>query len=1102
MSRTTRPELRAAGPELRAAAGPATASPAHVSERGPGDEGRARDAPAGSIADSPRAVSQRARHDAFHHGPRMVAQRQRSRSVFGDTAQRQEGLEDEQPSQDGVAQLRDAGAAGPPPNRTGLPDGLKSGLESLSGLSMDHVRVHYNSSQPVQLNALAYAQGRDIHLAPGQERHLPHEAWHVVQQAQGRVPATRQLKTGVAVNDDDALEHEADVMGEKAAGPLEAGPVAAVPAAARPAVAPVQARVVQRRGEFKARYKTHPDLARTAVSTDLGRYASFQKDFEIKLGAGLYSNAEALAGADTMLRKMEAAMKAAGIGDKDIEKAFALSRGEELGGVLEKDVREALSSGNIREKMGMVYQARFKIAEALDILRQQDAPAVPLGEEIQSDEMATEIDDVKANKNAVSHAVLKRRPSIANQERDSNPNRKQKSITGEYLEDLGVPLSDREKRAAKERVEKGKADRRFVPGSEFYVVPPKKREQEQALLRRVVAGLSGSTDMYFHIAKHLAMTVPERRQLRLAALAQMIVNSDHSYHEIMHVARTQGELTDYPDELPIGYTTLAPLTEDQILAVAKVDDFPGDVQVRNAPAALETTRQDITGDGGDPAKRSHRYATILRRVDEYHQNPKIESLGEIIRLVDDWMEAKKPGRLAFDSTRQAWQTSKRRIALEELKTEAQGLLTLESAYLQLDVEAAKAYLAELLANAPQGDEEVVRRRVENFIDSYLRRAAEQARLGSSLDGGDAKRARDELARKQTEMDKVRTMLHGSGGGDWQSKDFRADKSLMDKDLSKVDLPDPKKYGVTEGVELRANATSDLKGYVIENRGIIDTLGGDVSKVPDLRDNKPQNEFQKRMADLKEKKQKEETLADSRYQKDTEDFTDNLDTSILENLAPGTPVDKVLRQMEGKPVPAELEAINLYSQVGFYEMMNKILNKSGNKQFMATVPQEAKDLVSLAVSGLRKMKPYAGGAVFRGEHGSLGSSYVRNTLTFKPKVEREAELSTRFMRNESYSQFVSTAKRPYEAYSTKDDKWLAMEIRNVKTGVDISAIANTLYEREVLFPPGATFKAVAVIDRFVTKEKGTGSWTDLPNRYDEAPINANQEGRVKVIYDEA
>jgi hypothetical protein len=101
-------------------------------------------------------------------------------------------------------------------NRTGLPDGLKSGVEALSGLSMDSVRVHYNSTKPAQLNALAYAQGSDIHIAPGQDQHLPHEAWHVVQQAQGRVMPALQMQSGTPVNDDEGLEHEADAMGAKA----------------------------------------------------------------------------------------------------------------------------------------------------------------------------------------------------------------------------------------------------------------------------------------------------------------------------------------------------------------------------------------------------------------------------------------------------------------------------------------------------------------------------------------------------------------------------------------------------------------------------------------------------------------------------------------------------------------------------------------------------------------------------------------------------------------------------------------------------------------------------------------------------------------------
>ena len=107
----------------------------------------------------------------------------------------------------------------PPKNtskQNGLPGNLKSGIEQLSGYSMDDVKVHYNSSQPAQLQAHAYAQGKDIHIAPGQEKHLPHEAWHVAQQKQGRVKPTLQMKTGVPVNDDAGLENEADVMGAKA----------------------------------------------------------------------------------------------------------------------------------------------------------------------------------------------------------------------------------------------------------------------------------------------------------------------------------------------------------------------------------------------------------------------------------------------------------------------------------------------------------------------------------------------------------------------------------------------------------------------------------------------------------------------------------------------------------------------------------------------------------------------------------------------------------------------------------------------------------------------------------------------------------------------
>ena len=91
-----------------------------------------------------------------------------------------------------IAQLQER--ARPKKKQNGLPDQLKSGIEQLSGIAMDDVTVHRNSSKPAQLHAHAYAQGTNIHLAPGQEKHLAHEAWHVVQQKQGRVKSTLQMK--------------------------------------------------------------------------------------------------------------------------------------------------------------------------------------------------------------------------------------------------------------------------------------------------------------------------------------------------------------------------------------------------------------------------------------------------------------------------------------------------------------------------------------------------------------------------------------------------------------------------------------------------------------------------------------------------------------------------------------------------------------------------------------------------------------------------------------------------------------------------------------------------------------------------------------------
>jgi len=92
---------------------------------------------------------------------------------------------------------------------TGIPDYLKNHAEKRSGVSLDDVRVHYGSSKPAQVNALAYTRGSHIYIAPGQERHLKHELGHVIQQKTMNVRPTRKIN-GMWINDDEKLERQAD----------------------------------------------------------------------------------------------------------------------------------------------------------------------------------------------------------------------------------------------------------------------------------------------------------------------------------------------------------------------------------------------------------------------------------------------------------------------------------------------------------------------------------------------------------------------------------------------------------------------------------------------------------------------------------------------------------------------------------------------------------------------------------------------------------------------------------------------------------------------------------------------------------------------------
>jgi hypothetical protein len=124
-----------------------------------------------------------------------------------------------------------------------LPEAVRGKMEGAFGTSFEDVRVH-QGDHAEGVGAAAYAQGSNLHFAPGQyapgtptgDELIGHELTHVVQQRAGRVAAPQQHKGGI--NDDPSLEAEADTMGARAA----AGQRVALPGGAGGAVTqgPVQ----------------------------------------------------------------------------------------------------------------------------------------------------------------------------------------------------------------------------------------------------------------------------------------------------------------------------------------------------------------------------------------------------------------------------------------------------------------------------------------------------------------------------------------------------------------------------------------------------------------------------------------------------------------------------------------------------------------------------------------------------------------------------------------------------------------------------------------------------------------------------------------------
>lgn len=112
-----------------------------------------------------------------------------------------------------------------------LPGPVLASMERSFAMDLSAVRIH-QGDEAAEQGALAYAQGADLHFAPGQydpysKRGLAllgHELAHVAQHAEGRAPGPQAKGAG----GDPSLEAEADAMGARAARGEPARPAGAL----------------------------------------------------------------------------------------------------------------------------------------------------------------------------------------------------------------------------------------------------------------------------------------------------------------------------------------------------------------------------------------------------------------------------------------------------------------------------------------------------------------------------------------------------------------------------------------------------------------------------------------------------------------------------------------------------------------------------------------------------------------------------------------------------------------------------------------------------------------------------------------------------------
>jgi hypothetical protein len=409
------------------------------------------------------------------------------------------------------------------------------------------------------------------------------------------------------------------------------------------------------------------------------------EEYEFKLGYALSQHPQALAGATALTDGVKALMQR-----QETELKLTSTT---TGKVPSQRASEVFDQGNLRERMGLLYSV---IRNGLGTLISKDAKAEDtiVDKDLVETEQAT-------NPQWMGFERTGKQASATDNDRINQFTQKELSkrlesfFTGEDAPTANkvkargeVPLSTRELEALfpQETTAIQKKDAtwntlsedarqakylqkvgnlplgdaktmNWAGGTVFNALGTNLIQEGKAKDMRMLAGFSGTTDMYLHLGKYLKLDVEQLEKVRLAALGTMIPARDHSYHEIMVASTAYGlDYTDGPKGA--GYAAFRPFTLAQLKQLTGLAVLPNAYlsaaatqQIKSATDHPEQTLTARIPTRAELPKISIKtkfqrgksnYEKILDLVDRYHAAIPAERYGiadAIVGGIDLWLAA-------------------------------------------------------------------------------------------------------------------------------------------------------------------------------------------------------------------------------------------------------------------------------------------------------------------------------------------------------------------------------------------------------------------------------------------------------------------------------